>query len=414
MTKLSFFTLFFGLTLSLFAQNSMQKQLQTRFIMVEDGGRIDLPEGKYTLNKSLWLDGKENIRIVGAGMDKTILSFKNQTEGAEGIKVTNARNIVMEGFTVQDTKGDAIKTQDVKGLTFLKVKTEWTGKPKKTNGAYGLYPVQCQNVLIDQCEAIGASDAGIYVGQSDYVVVKGCRAYRNVAGIEIENTTNAEVYHNIAEGNTGGILVFDLPGLIKKDGGNTRVYNNKIIKNNYKNFAPKGNIVGQVPPGTGILILAGNDVEIYSNDIIDNKTFGIGIASYYITEKKFEDKEYDPYSYRIYTHENNFQRKKQIPTLKNKLGLLAFMKFGRDVPDVIVDGIFDDKHFDENGNLKKEFEICIKEKAKFANLDAANNFENLSEDITPYQCKIDPLMRMNVEDFETNKPKYEIEGAKQK
>ena len=28
-----------------------------------------------------------------------------------------------------------------------------------------LYPVQCQNVLIENCSAMGASDAGLYVGQ---------------------------------------------------------------------------------------------------------------------------------------------------------------------------------------------------------------------------------------------------------
>ena len=97
-----------------------------------------------------------------------------------------------------------------------------------------MYPVQCQNVLIDGCEAIGASDAGIYVGQSHEIIVRNSRAYRNVAGIEIENSTMADVYNNIAEGNTGGILVFDLPGLIKKGGGNVRVYNNKIRNNNYR------------------------------------------------------------------------------------------------------------------------------------------------------------------------------------
>ena len=40
-----------------------------------------------------------------------------------------------------------------------------------------LYPVQCKNVLIDGCVAIGASDAGIYVGQSQYVIVRNSKAY---------------------------------------------------------------------------------------------------------------------------------------------------------------------------------------------------------------------------------------------
>jgi hypothetical protein len=42
--------------------------------------------------------------------------------------------------------------------------------------------VQCENVLIDSCVAIGASDAGIYVGQSKFIEVKNSKAYHNVAG----------------------------------------------------------------------------------------------------------------------------------------------------------------------------------------------------------------------------------------
>ena len=62
------------------------------------------------------------------------------------------------------------------------------------------------------------------------------------------------------------------------------VFNNHIHHNNYPNFAPKGNIVGKVPPGTGVMVLATNNVEIYNNRIINNRTAGTAIVSYYISE----------------------------------------------------------------------------------------------------------------------------------
>ena len=68
--------------------------------------------------------------------------------------------------------------------------------------------MQCDNVLIENCTAIGASDAGIYVGQSNRIIVRNSIAHQNVAGIEIENSLNADVFDNVATGNTGGILVF--------------------------------------------------------------------------------------------------------------------------------------------------------------------------------------------------------------
>jgi len=381
------------LCLGLLGQEDVEKSLQRSFIMAEDGETIKIAAGTYSLKGSLWMDGKKNITIKGQGMDKTILSFSDQSEGAEGIKITHATNITIEDLTIQDAKGDAIKTQEVEGITFRRVKTEWTGKPNKKNGAYGLYPVQCNNVLIEYCEAIGASDAGIYVGQSNEIIVRYCRAYQNVAGIEIENSTNADVYENEATQNTGGILVFDLPGLVQKKGGQVRVFNNKIIENNYKNFAPKGNMVAIVPPGTGVMILATSNVEVFGNEIINHKTIGTSIASYYMTELPIDDEAYDPYPTRIYIHDNTFEREKRWPTLKGKFGKLLWWKFGRNVPSILYDGILNEELVQESGSYKQKDQICIANNkgATFVNLDAANGFKNLNTDISSYNCELQQL-----------------------
>ena len=193
-------------------------KIQTDLIMVKKGGSVLLPKGIVKLNRSLWVDGLENVIIEGHGVDITILSFKNQIEGSEGIKVINSNNITLKNFTIENSKGDLIKVENTKEIDFINLKVQWTGKPKKTNGAYGLYPVNCEKILIDNCIAIGASDAGIYVGQSKYITVRNSEAYNNVAGIEIENSYYADVYDNYVHDNAGGILVFDLPDLIMKSG----------------------------------------------------------------------------------------------------------------------------------------------------------------------------------------------------
>lgn len=391
--KLLLLAFLFGISSSLFAQNPMEKEIQTKLILAKDGEKISIPAGQHQMAKTLSMDEKKNITIEGAGMDKTILSFKGQKEGAEGLRITNAENITIRNITLQDASGDCIKAMNVAGITFENVKVEWTGKPKKTNGAYGIYPVSCSKVMIDGCVAIGASDAGIYVGQSHDIVVRNSKAYRNVAGIEIENSTLADVYNCEATENTGGILVFDLPDLPKKKGGNVRVYRNKVHNNNYKNFAPKGNIVGTVPPGTGIMVLATNNVEIYENEVIDNRTAGTSIVSYFMSERPINDKEYYPYPTGIYIHNNSYQRARKRPTFKNKIGLLLFSKFKKDVPDILYDGIIDPKTLDEKGSVKEEYRICITDNkgASFANLDAENNFKNIARDLAPYDCNCAPL-----------------------
>lgn len=371
------------------AQPNVQKKIQTDLIMADDGAVIELPAGTFALTGSLSLQDKNNITIRGAGEGKTVLSFKNQSEGAEGLRITNGQNIVIENLTIQDTKGDGIKTMNVRGITFRNVRTEWTGNLSENNGSYGLYPVQCDNVLIEKCTAIGASDAGIYVGQSRNIVVRNCVAYHNVAGIEIENSIGADVYQNEAHQNTGGILVFDLPDLVQKKGGNVRVYDNHIHDNNLENFAPKGNIVAKVPAGTGVLILATSNIELFKNRIINNKSFGTGIISYHVTEEAIKDSLYNPYPANISIHDNDYRREAVHPTYKGRLGMMFRFKlhFGKDVPDIIWDGIVDGKAAGRAPTL------CLRnnKNAHFANIDAGNNFKNVSRDPAPHTCELPAL-----------------------
>jgi parallel beta-helix repeat protein len=378
-----------------FSQQAVQKKIQTQLIMAENGSVVDLDEGTFSFTSSLSMEDKKNITIKGKGMDKTILSFKGQTEGAEGLRVSNAENITIEDMTLQDSKGDLVKTMNVKGITFRNVKVEWTGKPSEKNGGYGLYPVQCQDVMIDNCMAIGASDAGIYVGQSKNIEVKNSKAYHNVAGIEIENSLYASVHDCEAYENTGGVLVFDLPDLVQKKGGFCKVYDNYIHDNNFPNFAPKGNIVASVPDGTGILLLAANNVEIFKNRIINNKSIGTGIISYFMTEKPNKDTQYYPYPTAISIHDNEYARENTRPTSKGRMGLMFRfkLKFGKDVPHILYDGIIDPQTLDAQGNTLADKKICIQnnKNQSFANIDAEHDFKGISRDINKYDCMLEPI-----------------------
>ena len=311
------------------------EEIQEALILAEPGDIIRLTSGTYNLEDSLSLD-VDNVQIEGEGMNQTILDFKNQKSGAQGLSVTSD-NVTLQDFSVQDAKGDAIKVKGVTNIKFLRVKTEWTDGPKSENGAYGLYPVESKNVLIDGCIAIGASDAGIYVGQSQNIIVRNSRAEFNVAGIEIENSYYADVYDNVATNNTGGILVFDLPSLPQQGGHHVRVFNNKSVGNNTDNFAPEGNIVGEVPRGTGIIIQANSDVEIFNNFIGDNDTVNIAVVTY---GSDTDDEEYYPHPKSIQIHGNEFGPTGYNPdTSKGELAQILFDLSGGDMPDIFWDGL---------------------------------------------------------------------------
>ena len=380
---------------------SVEKDLQAKLILTEDGETIDLPEGHFLFTRSLSMDGKKNITIRGKGMDKTVFSFKDQQEGAEGLKISNGVNIVLEDFTVLDAVGDNIKVSDTDGITFRRINASWSGGPKTTNGAYAIYPVLCKNVLIEECIASGSSDAGIYVGQSDSVIIRNNIAFQNVAGIESENSKWVEIYGNEAYDNTGGILVFDLPGLTRY-GHSTKVYKNVVRSNNHENFAMKGNVVASIPPGSGMMILATHDIEVFDNDITNNRSVGIAIVSYELVaalnageeeqegsiggvqtvdNRYREDILYNPYPYNVYIQSNRFSNSHWFPTLQSDIGKLLLMKSFMSPPDIVYDGVDDPERPARN--------ICIGDNGKFTfiNLDAGNDFNGLSKEVSLFKCE---------------------------
>ena len=316
-----------------------QERLQEALILANPGDIIQLTTGIYNFEDSLSLD-VDGVTIQGDGHENTILNFSDQKSGAQGLMVTSNK-VLLKNFAVLDAKGDAIKVKGSDGISFINVRTEWSGGPKSSNGAYGLYPVESKNVLIDGCIAIGASDAGIYVGQSENIVVRNSIAKFNVAGIEIENSYYADVYDNTAEDNTGGILVFDLPGLPQQGGHDVRVFNNSIVHNNTDNFAPEGNIVGEVPRGTGIIIMANSNVEIFSNRIDDHETVGIAVVSYINDDDSddFTDSGYYPHPKSVQIHNNEISRSGSNPDLDKDIASILYEISNGDMPDIFWDGV---------------------------------------------------------------------------
>lgn len=312
-----------------------QEELQEALILMSEGDTLIMRSGFYSFEDGISLD-VDNVTVIGEGMNETILDFKNQQSGAQGFLVTSNK-VTLKDFAILDAKGDALKVIGSKGINMINLRTEWTGGPKSTNGAYGFYPVESEDVLIDGCIAIGASDAGIYVGQSKNIIVRNSIAQYNVAGIEIENSYYADVYNNLASHNTGGILIFDLPDLPQQGGHHIRVFDNKSIDNDTDNFAPEGNIVGEVPRGTGIIIMANSDVEIFNNVMSGNGTVNLSVVSY---SDKTDDPNYYPHPRRIQIHNNTYGPGGFDPDIETgELAKALYEISNGNMPDIFWDGV---------------------------------------------------------------------------
>ena len=376
-----------------------EAQIADAFARAPANSTIVLGEGTFHFTNSLTLSQAAGITVRGAGMDKTILDFKYQLAGADGIiqnsPVGAGGSVTFEDFTVRDTYGNGVKVVGATGVTMRRMKAQWTGSIR---GPYGLYPVQCSNVLIEDSVVDGARDAGFYVGQSDHIIVRNNTAIHNVAGIEIENSYNADVYGNTATDNTAGILVFDLPYLNQVGGHHVRVFNNQIHDNNHPNFAA-GGTVALVPRGTGGFVMANHDVEVFGNTITGNTTGGFAIVSYIATGLPYQDSPgYVPLPSRVYVHDNTFSGNGTSPDPDNNFGLLFLVAHevwpGGKVSDILYDGIV------APGATNEQVKICVQKNgsAGFANLNFAelpgvgyDLSQTISFDTAPYDCALDPL-----------------------
>ncbi|NBB23859.1 hypothetical protein GVM20_01810 [Porphyrobacter sp. SLTP] len=311
------------------------ERLQEALILAAPGDVIELGAGRFVLTDGLSLD-VDGVTLRGTGMEggsASVLDFTGQQGAGEGLLVTSD-NVTLRDFAVENPKGDGIKSKGADNIIYSGIRVTWTGGPKASNGAYGIYPVESTGVLVTNSKVSGASDAGIYVGQSRDITVRQNIVEYNVAGIEIENSRNALVTENIATRNTGGLLVFDLPGLPVMNGGNVILRRNVVADNDTPNFAPPGNIVASVRRGTGVLVMANDGVLIDENAFENNPTAHIMVVAY---TQPFTDARYNPYARNVIVGFNAFGRGGDDPQLDGKEQLLA--AFGGTLPPVLWDGI---------------------------------------------------------------------------
>ena len=92
----------YGALTSISPSDDPYSAIQEALILAQPGDIIHLTEGTYELEDSLSID-VQDIILEGEGLDKTILSFKNQKSGAQGLSVTSD-GVILRDFAVENAK----------------------------------------------------------------------------------------------------------------------------------------------------------------------------------------------------------------------------------------------------------------------------------------------------------------------
>ncbi len=365
------------------ASASAQDDLITALVDVQPEEVVCVSEGTFNLTRQLTMTA-DDITLRGAGLDATIFDFTEQATGGQGILIEGDRNTV-EGFAVIETPGDGIRANDVNGIIFRDVSVGWAAEADPENGAYALYPVQSENVIVDGCVVYGAADAGVYLGQSTQSLIMNTEAYGNVIGIEVENSTDTVVMDNHTYDNTNGILVITLPGLDILDGKRANVFGNRVENNNTPNFGDPGTTVGIIPPGLGILLVATDTNEIWDNTITGNDSIGVAVIGF--LPSLFDDPndpDFDIYSEGNYIHDNEISGNGQAP---DQL-VLVLNGNATPGPEVIVGGCFNPELDQKDPALANCMAV---DAAQFFMADGCQQQGGPNTDIEPFTCTQPPL-----------------------
>lgn len=379
------------------------RQMVEAMIQLKPRDTLEFGCGFFELDEGLLIQATEDVTIKGCGKDKTVLSFRDSVN-VTGLEALNVRGITVSDLTILDSPGDAFKLKGVKWGTLRNVRAIWSGGggpitaanygqrlqvactappfnegdpapdyvPSSASGRYGIYPVESENILVEGSESIGASDAGIYVGQTSTAIIRNSRAAYNVMGFEIENVQGGEYDDNVAECNTGGFLIYDLEN-ITQYGDTSVMVNNLARNNNTYNFAHSG-LVSVVPRGVGFITLGYDNIEVYDNVFEDHSTAAVLYISYELIDGpgNTADKKLDPYTEGLHIHDNVMRNSgydlpppdlqktlagdiesvlptliglKNLPTLNNPAELLASLQnlanLGKGA-HIIWDGLRDD------------------------------------------------------------------------
>jgi len=273
----------------------------TNVVMVKDGESIQAavkaaPAGTIirvmpgTYHETVYID-KDDIRIIGVIEEGRRAVLDGQKKLNDAI-LYSGNNFVVENLEIRGYKGNGVMGQA--GNNF-----EIRNNIITDSGVYGIFPQLGQNGIVEYNIVSGIADAAIYIGMSDNIHVAHNEVFDSVAGIEVENCRHVIVEHNYVHNNTGGLLAFVTPGLPIKTTVDVIFRNNFVVGNNHVNFGAPGSTVSGIPAGTGMLVMAADDVVIEGNIISDHKTAGIIITDHAHAQNITADPESDPNSDRV-------------------------------------------------------------------------------------------------------------------
>jgi parallel beta-helix repeat protein len=217
--------------------------------------------------------GEQSYGVWVSPLDSTGSAEQNDERHPCASEGSTILGFSIRGFTLSGFAEHGLHLACVNGFLI-------DGIVSENNGVYGIFPVTSRlGVLTNNTVRHTLRDAGIYIGQSDDVLIASNESVDNLIGIEVENSRHVAVVDNQSSSNTIGIFVNVLANLVELTQETTLVARNDVHDNNRPNSSDPGDITAIFPPGLGILLVGADTTTVSENTVTHNGFAGIAMSS---------------------------------------------------------------------------------------------------------------------------------------
>jgi hypothetical protein len=248
-----------------------------------------------------------NLQIEGSGVgpDDVVIDAGRVESGNGapadpvkdiGIRAERADGLVLRNLTARHAREHGIYVVETDGYRLERFKVFY-------NEEYGLLTFTGDHALIQDCEAVGAGDAGLYPGSSAdtgeqidpafypegkhfSTELRSCDMHHNMLGYSGTAANAVWIHDNDFYDNALGLVtdVITAAGHPGFPQDSDRIENNELYSNNFNPYVDQPAETEVVPTlpipvGTAMWILGGNNDEFRNNYVWDNWRRGVMLSS---------------------------------------------------------------------------------------------------------------------------------------
>jgi len=308
------------------------------------GDTVQVLPGEYVESIKLT---KERITLKGLEFEgeRTVLKSKinEEDEPLEGAILVGGDRVVVEGFIIRGFAKFGVAADNCAELTLRDLMIEDTGFTgvqlddirqcvieRVTAGRIGGAAIAVEDssdCRIVQSEGY-ASRFGLYLGNSQQVVVDNGSFHHNGIGVALSGSTNDPATR----------LAY------------VKMWRTRVMGNNATIPGPADVYFADAPPGIGILIAGASEIEIAQSDISGNGSFGVLTLSRDTGGVRHMEQDVPrsgPAAEHVYMHHNHYAGNGSAPSA-------AFTKQFAGIPpgDIYWDGRGERNQWQENTELK--------------------------------------------------------------